>query len=325
MSRPTRLLFILSLGLIHAQALSNSIECHLADNYCIECVSGIFLSCGGVQGFVKNSEKAEFMQFGVEYTDAEAGTQKMAMQLDRPPGRLGDYLPHNINQDPFLREQIKERHPGIGDDFVLYIVDHTALAKQLILKNTVRMYRDQQGKEFKSYVDGTVPEKLCDYGRSDVRPAGTLSDGALYCREQVSCVSTLDARNTVEMRVCLAESADRCPPVEGCNSSADPRFAGIAAAEVAVETAGADDAGSIQAEPGAGPGGIVTERVTPLKRGVNVRSGPDVGKAVVFVAEFGKPMRVLGKSQTWLEVQSDDGQRGWIAAWLTKPYAAATK
>ncbi|MGD9329747.1 MAG: SH3 domain-containing protein [Desulfobacterales bacterium] len=45
---------------------------------------------------------------------------------------------------------------------------------------------------------------------------------------------------------------------------------------------------------------------------VNIRSGPGTQHDVVFKAERGVPFRVLKRQGVWLNVQSADGDKGWI-------------
>lgn len=51
---------------------------------------------------------------------------------------------------------------------------------------------------------------------------------------------------------------------------------------------------------------VVTARL------VNVRSGPGTDRPVVFTAERGVNFLVLREQGGWLEVQHEDGDRGWV-------------
>lgn len=45
---------------------------------------------------------------------------------------------------------------------------------------------------------------------------------------------------------------------------------------------------------------------------VNIRSGPGTQNAIVFKAEKGVPFRVLQRKGDWLQIESRDGDKGWI-------------
>ena len=44
----------------------------------------------------------------------------------------------------------------------------------------------------------------------------------------------------------------------------------------------------------------------------NVRSGPGVKNRVVFIADKGVALKVIGSNGKWLHIQHPDGERGWI-------------
>ena len=45
---------------------------------------------------------------------------------------------------------------------------------------------------------------------------------------------------------------------------------------------------------------------------VNVRSGPGTQNTIVFKAEKGVPFRVLQQKGDWIQIESSDGDKGWI-------------
>ena len=49
----------------------------------------------------------------------------------------------------------------------------------------------------------------------------------------------------------------------------------------------------------------------------NVRQGPGTSHAVIFQLTKGDSCRLLSKQEKWLEVQSADGRKGWVADFLT--------
>jgi len=49
----------------------------------------------------------------------------------------------------------------------------------------------------------------------------------------------------------------------------------------------------------------------------NVRQGPGTNHAVIFQLAKGDSCRLLSKQEKWLEVQSADGRKGWVAGFLT--------
>jgi SH3-like domain-containing protein len=49
----------------------------------------------------------------------------------------------------------------------------------------------------------------------------------------------------------------------------------------------------------------------------NVRQGPGTNHAVIFQLAKGDSCRLLSKQEKWLEVQSADGRKGWVADFLT--------
>ena len=48
-----------------------------------------------------------------------------------------------------------------------------------------------------------------------------------------------------------------------------------------------------------------------------VRQGPGTNYAVIFQLAKGDSCRLLSKQDKWLEVQSADGRKGWVADFLT--------
>ena len=55
---------------------------------------------------------------------------------------------------------------------------------------------------------------------------------------------------------------------------------------------------------------------------LNVRGGPGSRHAVQYVALRDDPLLVMKQSGTWLQVQNQNGQPGWVASWLIYPDAA---
>ena len=49
----------------------------------------------------------------------------------------------------------------------------------------------------------------------------------------------------------------------------------------------------------------------------NVRRGPGTNHPVIFQLSKGDSCRLLSKQEKWLEVQSADGRKGWVADFLT--------
>jgi uncharacterized protein YgiM (DUF1202 family) len=49
----------------------------------------------------------------------------------------------------------------------------------------------------------------------------------------------------------------------------------------------------------------------------NVRQGPGTNHAVIFQLAKCDSCRLLSKHEKWLEVQSADGRKGWVADFLT--------
>ncbi len=47
-----------------------------------------------------------------------------------------------------------------------------------------------------------------------------------------------------------------------------------------------------------------------------MRSGPGTSNPVAFTASRDEPLRVKGRSDSWLHVETRDGRLGWIAGWL---------
>lgn len=45
---------------------------------------------------------------------------------------------------------------------------------------------------------------------------------------------------------------------------------------------------------------------------VNIRSGPGTQNAIVFKAERGVPFRVRQREGDWINIESSDGDKGWI-------------
>jgi len=49
---------------------------------------------------------------------------------------------------------------------------------------------------------------------------------------------------------------------------------------------------------------------------VNVRSGPGTGQEVVFQMSQGETARMISSSNGWIEIETAEGQKGWIAEFL---------
>ncbi len=49
----------------------------------------------------------------------------------------------------------------------------------------------------------------------------------------------------------------------------------------------------------------------------NVRQGPGTSYSVTFQLSKGNTCRLLSKQEKWLEIQTNDGRKGWVAAFLT--------
>ena len=60
---------------------------------------------------------------------------------------------------------------------------------------------------------------------------------------------------------------------------------------------------------------LSTERFVIVRpKEVNVRSGPGTENKIVFKAEHGVVLKLLGTLKDWLKVKHEDGDEGWIAA-----------
>lgn len=57
---------------------------------------------------------------------------------------------------------------------------------------------------------------------------------------------------------------------------------------------------------------------------VNLRTGPDLQYAVQTKVYQGERLLVLAKQGDWYQVQVSDGQKGWIAGWLTEQTSTVT-
>ncbi|MBF0199768.1 MAG: SH3 domain-containing protein [Desulfamplus sp.] len=55
-----------------------------------------------------------------------------------------------------------------------------------------------------------------------------------------------------------------------------------------------------------------TESVITIKENCNVREGPGTDYQVAFTVERGVPFKVLEKKDNWLNIEHEDGDRGWI-------------
>jgi uncharacterized protein YgiM (DUF1202 family) len=49
----------------------------------------------------------------------------------------------------------------------------------------------------------------------------------------------------------------------------------------------------------------------------NVRQGPGTNHSVAFQLSKGDTCRLLSKQDKWLEIQTNDGRKGWVASFLT--------
>ena len=52
----------------------------------------------------------------------------------------------------------------------------------------------------------------------------------------------------------------------------------------------------------------------------NVRQGPGTSHSVTFQLSKGDTCHLLSKQEKWLEIQTNDGRKGWVAAFLTWSY-----
>ncbi len=52
---------------------------------------------------------------------------------------------------------------------------------------------------------------------------------------------------------------------------------------------------------------------------LNVRSGPGQTNPVAFSVSQGTPLLVQGQQGSWVQVQTEAGQAGWVAGWLIEP------
>jgi SH3-like domain-containing protein len=59
------------------------------------------------------------------------------------------------------------------------------------------------------------------------------------------------------------------------------------------------------------PGVVVTGDLA------NVRQGPSTNHAVIFQLSKNDSCRLLSKQEKWFEIQTADGRKGWVAAFLT--------
>ena len=50
---------------------------------------------------------------------------------------------------------------------------------------------------------------------------------------------------------------------------------------------------------------------------VNVRQGPSLGHSVIFQLTQGETCRLLSNHEGWLEIQTGDDRKGWVAEFLT--------
>lgn len=58
------------------------------------------------------------------------------------------------------------------------------------------------------------------------------------------------------------------------------------------------------------------ESVSVLKDGVNIRSGPETKKEVLWTVFKGYPLQVTSRQGKWTQVIDFDGDKGWIATEL---------
>jgi len=54
------------------------------------------------------------------------------------------------------------------------------------------------------------------------------------------------------------------------------------------------------------------EAVITNKDLCNVRSGPGTGEKILFTVEKGIPFKVLKRTDSWLNIEHADGDKGWI-------------
>ena len=58
---------------------------------------------------------------------------------------------------------------------------------------------------------------------------------------------------------------------------------------------------------------FAAEHVSVLKNGVNIRSGPDTKKEVLWILFKGYPLQVNARKGKWAQVVDFDGDKGWIS------------
>jgi SH3-like domain-containing protein len=54
------------------------------------------------------------------------------------------------------------------------------------------------------------------------------------------------------------------------------------------------------------------ETVITNKDLCNIRSGPGTGEKILFTVEKGIPFKVLKRTDSWLNIEHADGDKGWI-------------
>ncbi|MGV1099611.1 SH3 domain-containing protein [Thiovibrio sp. JS02] len=64
----------------------------------------------------------------------------------------------------------------------------------------------------------------------------------------------------------------------------------------------------------AAPPAFAAEYVSVLKDGVNVRSGPDTNKEVLWELFKGFPLQVVSRKGKWAQVVDFEGDKGWVFA-----------
>lgn len=57
---------------------------------------------------------------------------------------------------------------------------------------------------------------------------------------------------------------------------------------------------------------MAAEFVSVVKDGVNLRSGPTTGNAIIFQLPEGYPLKVLARKGKWLKVSDFENDKGWI-------------
>lgn len=61
---------------------------------------------------------------------------------------------------------------------------------------------------------------------------------------------------------------------------------------------------------------IASDYVSVKKDGVNIRSGPDTNKEVLWEVFQGFPLKIVEKQGTWAQVVDFEGDKGWVSTSL---------